>query len=138
MISTSSCMESMAITMAVIMQALLLQKPSKTSLVKDHKLYFEKQLELWKQGKIGDLLREGKIIQRRLIQSKARAQCADLVFVRLLLQGKVFAAIHLIGSQTSKRLEVNDDILTTLQEKYNKHYYIVLLNNLLLIPTVGG
>ena len=46
-----------------ITPSLLLQKPSKTSKVKDHLKALKKRIGLWCKGKIGKLLFQGKTIQ---------------------------------------------------------------------------
>jgi len=47
-----------------------LQKPYKKSKAKDNQECLAKRLALWKEGEIDTLVREGKMIQRRLNNSK--------------------------------------------------------------------
>ena len=50
----------------MVMPALLLQKPSKSSKTKDHLNALHRRLKLWDDGKIAELIREGKTIQSQL------------------------------------------------------------------------
>ena len=117
MFNSSSAMKSAAITMVMIMPPLLLQKPSRNSKAKGHKIYLEKQLTLWKKGKIQELIRECRVIQRKLTQGKKKTENVEKVFVRLMLQGKVSAAPRWIGSQRSGRMEITEDVLDVLRKK---------------------
>ena len=72
-----------------------------------------KRLVLWKAGKIIELMREGRAIQKKLAKSKNQENQAEKMFVRLILQGKISAALRWIGSQQSNRLEVTKKIRDT-------------------------
>ena len=98
----------------------MLQKPSKTSKSKDHTRYLQKRLQLWKDGEIFSLLREGKEIQNRMTKAKTtKPQQITKVFTRLImLQGKVSSALKWINRQSGGILEVNDEVLQNLIEKH--------------------
>ena len=119
MFNSSSATKSAAVTaMVMIMPPLLLQKPSRNSKAKDHKVYLEKRLTLWKEGKIQELIRECRVIQRKLTQGKKKTENVEKVFVRLMLQGKVSAALRWIGSQRSGRMEITEEVLDVLRKKH--------------------
>ena len=59
-------LESIALTAAMTMPSLLLQKPHRSSKVKEHIHCLECRLKLWTEGDLDGLLREGCTIQRRL------------------------------------------------------------------------
>ena len=59
-------MQPIALKAAIILLALGLQKPTQKSKTKDHKECLAKRLVLWKEGETSKLLREGRIIQKRL------------------------------------------------------------------------
>ena len=62
---------------------LVLQKPSSNSKAKENAKYLQARLKLWSEGKIDDLLNEGKEIQRRLkIKSKKRTENREQNFCR--------------------------------------------------------
>ena len=51
-----SALESVALKAAMVMPALLFQKPHPLSKAKDHVLHLERRLQLWASGKLKDLL----------------------------------------------------------------------------------
>ena len=73
MFNSSSAMKSAAITMVIIMLPLL-QKPPKSCKGKDHKVYLEKRLTLWKEDEIQELIRKFCVIERKLTQGKKKQQ----------------------------------------------------------------
>ena len=58
-----------ALKAAFVLLALVLQKPSQKSKARDHQECLAKRLALWKDGKIAELLREGRSVQKRLVRS---------------------------------------------------------------------
>ena len=52
-------MQHIALTAAIVLLALVLQKPSQGSKVKDHQECLTRSLALWKEGEIDTLLRKG-------------------------------------------------------------------------------
>ena len=103
--SAGTSLQPIALKMAMITFPLLLQKPSRKSKAKDHTNYLTKRLEWWKAGKISAIIHEGREIQKRLIAAKRNsAENTDKIFTRLMLHGKVSAALRWIGnSKTSVR-----------------------------------
>jgi len=61
----ASALESIALKAAMVMPALLLQKPHPKSKVKDHINHLECLLQLWKEKK---LMEEGRTIQHQFLQ----------------------------------------------------------------------
>jgi hypothetical protein len=118
--TSSSALEEVALTMVMIMPALLLQKPSKKSKTKEHKVYLEKRLKWWVNGDLDLLVREGEAIQDRLAKSKASKDHSEKVFVRLMLQGKVSAALRWIGSQATSVLSADDATIRELVDLHPK------------------
>ena len=62
----SSALEGIAMKAAMILPALLLQKPHSRSRTKEHVKHLECRLSLWKGGNLDSLLEEGQTIQSRL------------------------------------------------------------------------
>lgn len=62
----SSALEGVALKAAMILPALLLQKPHARSRTKEHTKHLERRLNLWKDGDLVSLLDEGQAIQSRL------------------------------------------------------------------------
>ncbi len=54
-----------------ILQALVLQKPSRTSKIKDHIKHLKRRMDLWKEG---DILNEGRCIQRHLYSGQVKVR----------------------------------------------------------------
>ena len=93
-----STLETIALKCAMIMPALLLQKPHKTSKAKDHILCLERRMRLWEDGDLDALLHEGHSIQDHFAvgpQSTSETQLAQ-TFARLTFQGKVKSAMRLL------------------------------------------
>ena len=65
-----SKMQSIALKEAIVLLAVGLQKPSQKSKAKDHQEFLAKRLVLWNEGEIDKLLREGRMIQKRLSNSR--------------------------------------------------------------------
>ncbi len=94
---------------AMILPALLLQKPHSRSRTKDHAKHLERRLGLWKEGSLDNLLEEGRTIQLRLTkENQYKNNSTDQLsrkFSKVMMEGKVRAALRLIAeNQTSKPL----------------------------------
>ena len=114
--SSGTSLQPIALKMAMITFPLLLQKPSKKSKAKDHTKYLSKRLELWKEGNLSAIVHEGKEIQKRLVSSKNNsADNTDKIFVRLMLQGKVSAALRWIGSSKTSVRTTDDETVSILK-----------------------
>ena len=84
---------------AMTMPTLLLQKPSSKSKAKEHTLHLECRLKLRLEGKLDDLVHEGRTIQRQLTRNLLRQQKSDDGTARiskLMMEGKVRAALRLV------------------------------------------
>ena len=67
-----------------------LQKPSQKSKAKDHQECLAKRLVLGKEGEIDKLLREGRMIQKRLSNSqRVDPPNAATVFANLVMSGQI-------------------------------------------------
>jgi hypothetical protein len=62
----NSALECVALKAAMVLPALLLQKPHARSKAKDHSTHLERRLKLWEKGDIDTLVIEGRTIQRKL------------------------------------------------------------------------
>ena len=100
-----SAFESIALTAAMILSQLLLQKPSTKSKAHEHLKCLAWHLEIWKAGDILSLLEEGRAIQSRLLVAKPRPSASNQehtarAFAKLMFQGRVKAALRLITEQS--------------------------------------
>ena len=75
-----------------------MHKPSRTSKPKDHSIHLECRLSLWLEGKIEDLVVEGRATQSCLPKLSASTSDAQVArsFANLMFAGKTSAAIKLI------------------------------------------
>ena len=92
-----SALESVAMNAAMVMPALLLQKPHSRSKAKEHTLHLERRLRLWIEGDLEGLLKEGRTIQHQFTrQHPNRSRSAQQItrrFAKLMMEGKVRAAL---------------------------------------------
>ena len=92
-----SALERIALTAAMVMPALLLQKPHPKSKEKDHITHLECRLQLWAEGYLQALMEEVCTIQQQLTQqSKSQnrpIQQTALLLAKLMMEGKVTAGI---------------------------------------------
>ena len=111
----SNAMESIALTAAIMLPPLLLQKPHPKDKVKDNISCLEKRLTLWKEGNISELLLEGNSIQQRLpVNSRSvKKDCIAKKFSKLMKMGKVKAAMKFLASSEASILSIHDKLQTT-------------------------
>ena len=106
-----------------VMPHLLLQKTNLKMPGKEKKQILERRMNLWDQGDIIGLLREGKTLQTRLKQpSKPKQDMSDLArrFRNLMVRGNVSAALRLLESEGNSGGLLPNDVTTLhlLQEKH--------------------
>ena len=109
-----------ALKVYFILPSLLLQKLSKKSKSKDHCRKLEERMNAWKEGRIRDLVREGRNIQQKITTSNQQSsEDKDKIFVKLMLQGKVNAALKLLSTDYDNGVhQINDDVINQLQQKH--------------------
>ena len=64
--NNGTAMQHLALKAAILLLAVGLQKPSQKSKAKEHQECLERRLKLWRNDEIDFLLREGRMIQRRV------------------------------------------------------------------------
>ena len=92
------------------MPHLLLQKPHKGSKNKVHLECLKTRLELWKDGKIEELLKEGRAIQSRFPHTphKQFDENVAKLFSNLMFEGKITQALQLLSDKgRGKVLQLN-------------------------------
>ena len=123
--NTDSEFKGIALKVFHVLPALLLQKPSKNSKARDHLRCLEKRLVMWDSGDITALLSEARTIQERFktsVGSKRRTtDDVARIFARLMLQGKVNAALKFLSEENGGGVhKVTDEIMDELQKKHPK------------------
>ena len=112
---------SVSLNALMVMIPLLLQKPSRSSKSSDHAKYLAKRLVLWKDGELTDILREGRKIQERLKNTRPKQDPdkARKVFVKLMFEGKVAAALRWLDTQCTRgSLVPDEEVINSLREKH--------------------
>ena len=86
----------------IILQALVLQKPSRTSKTKEYINHLKRRMALWKSDNLNEILLEGRCIQKHLPKSgKYRDKFAlAKSFQNLMSHGKVNKALQLLSPNT--------------------------------------
>ena len=80
-------------------------------------------MELWENGKLDDLIREGKTLQQRLSQTQQQENNSDLVkkFRNHIIRGNLSAAIRLLDKNSCKGiLPMTEETIKQLHEKHPK------------------
>ena len=97
----AEAVEAIAFKAAMILPALLLQKPSASSKAKDHIQCLDRRLKLWREGDINSLVQKERAIQSRFSRNmqKTEAQTA-LIFAKLMREGKVKAVLRHVSNQS--------------------------------------
>ena len=100
--TNNSPFKDIAFTAIHVMPSLL-QKPGKTSKVKDHLKALERKIDLWINGNIDELLFEGETIQSRLHHINTLYSIGELSkrFALLMEKGNVNGALKLLASNIS-------------------------------------
>ena len=91
-------MQSIALKAAIVLLAVGLQKPSQKSKAKDHQERLAKRLVLRKEGEIDKLLREGRMIQKRLSNSRrVDPPNTAIVLTNLVMSGQINSALRYLS-----------------------------------------
>ena len=109
-----------SLKIAMIMPAILLQKPCKNSKSKQHTEYLAKRLELWFQGNFELLMKEGRAIQEKLKLNSSKFDTPEhttKVFSKLMLQGKVHAALRVLDKASNRGVaSMSEETMEKLHE----------------------
>ena len=89
---------------------------------------------MWKRGEIDALVREGAVIQNRLTKTKQKPLHHAQVFTRLMLQGKVGAALRWISDKNRGTVNITTEVFHQLKSKHPQSME-VQDNSLLFGPT---
>ena len=119
--SPKSELNSIALKAFMSLPTLILQKPSPKSKAKEHSECIVRRLTLWKNGDLELLMKETKLLQKKFISSKRPRKTEDIsrIFAKLIMEGKVNAALKFLDTETSKGiLSLSDEVLKELTEKH--------------------
>ena len=113
--------EEEALMLLMMMPNLLLQRTSKKSKARENKDHLQRRLTMWDDGKLTDLMEEGKYIQSRLPEPTNRQNDEELVkaFRNHMTRGNVNAALRLLDKTNNKGiLPINEETIRQLHEKH--------------------
>ena len=97
-----SPMQHFALKATIVLLTVVQQKPGQRSKAKEHQECLEKRLILWRNGEIGSLLREGRMIKRRLSKSnKSDPPNKARIFAKLVMEGQVNSAVRYLSEDDS-------------------------------------
>ena len=116
-----SALKDISMKAVMIMPALLLQKPSKTSKAKQHAIALQRRLALWKRGDINGLIREGETIQEQLRKSKKSTSIKEISkdFIAKMSKGNVNGAMKLLTNNMENGiLPLDSDTIKLLRQKH--------------------
>ena len=105
----------------MMLPSLILQTPSATSKSKDHSAAVERRLALWRQGDLVSVLKEVTFIQSKFVNSKKARSVEHIskVFARLVMQGKLSAAMKSLDRESSAGLlDLSPEVLEERREKH--------------------
>ena len=105
----------------MVMPSLKLQRTSNKCKMSEIKFHVERRLNLWKNKNVEGLLNQRKTIQKRLPQQQKPQTKEEKakIFAKLVLEGKVNAAIRLLDDDTSSGvLPLSTDAIKTLRQKH--------------------
>ena len=103
----STAMECVALKAAMTAPTLLLQKPSRKSKSKEHSQCLNRRLKLWAEGRINDLVLEGRTIQKYLPKNRSSDSEESRLaqrFAQLMTTGKIQAALRLLSEDSANSL----------------------------------
>ena len=125
----ASALEEIAIMAAMVLPALVLQKPSANSKANAHQELLIRRMQQWKNGDISGLLEEGRVIQQHLHYAQSGKPGPDLKmdedyvagsFGKQVHAGNMRAALRLLSQSTtgqhSRVMNANDPIDDTHSE----------------------
>ena len=116
-----SPLESIAQKAEMVMTPLLLQRPHGKSKPKEDLACLKRRFELWQNGDIAALLKEGTFIQARLETSKPRDSDETIVrkFTQLMLSGNGKSAMtYLVNQSKGGVLKLDDATKQLMAEKH--------------------
>ena len=132
-----SALECIALTAAMILPPLLLQKPCPKSKPREHSKCLERRLKIWKAGDILSLLVEGRTIQSRLPKlhpSNTNQEHTARAFAKLMFHGRTRAALRLLTEQSvGQVLHLDKTVSQVVQTMLHSPYVMFCCQNIHLV-----
>ena len=122
-------MQPIALKAAIVPLVVGLQKPSQKSNAKDHQECLSRRLVLWKEREVDKLLREERMIQKRLSNSrKVDPLNAGRVSANLVMSGQINSALRYLSENDREGggvLPQSDDVIAQLRGNIQVHRKLV-------------
>ncbi len=114
-----SNMELIALSLNMIFLPLMLQRSGRNVKAQAVKTVINSRLEKWNSGNIKELVDEGQYLQDHLQNPQMQAKTnPSKVFARLMLQGKVKAALRVVSGSQGGVAQPSPEVLHKLKEKH--------------------
>ena len=99
---------------------LMLHKPFTRSKEKDHSECLARRFEQWMRGDLTSIMQDVRYIQEKFTRSKKARSIEDTskIFAKLIMEGKVPAALKFLDSASSGVLTCSDEVLKELKSKH--------------------
>ncbi len=111
-------LELIALTLNMIYLPLMLQKSGKNVKAKAIKTIVQERIEKWNSGHLKELLEEAEYLQTHLQNQAHRPQNSAKIFAKLMLQGKVNAALRIVSNSQGGVAKPSPEVLKKLKEKH--------------------
>ena len=114
---------AIALKVYIILTALMLRKPPKTSKSQEHCKKLEDRLAAWKDGRVDELIQECRIIQRFSSNERRNKEDKAKNFAKLVFQRKINAAVKLLTGIDAGVHKVDDTILTNCNKSTHSQHH---------------
>ena len=111
-------LELIALTLNMIFLPLMLQKSGKNVKSRAIKDIVQQRIDSWNSGKLQDLVKESQYLQSHLQNQSHQPQHSAKIFARLMMQGKVHAALRVVSGSQGGVAKPSDEVLRKLKEKH--------------------
>ncbi len=111
-------LELTALTLCMIFLPLMLQKSGPKVKAKAVKEIVAQRLEKWNKGEILELFKEAEYLQAHSQNGAFQNQNSAQIFARLMLQGKVKAALRIVAGTQGGVAKASEEVLRKLKEKH--------------------
>ena len=113
-VAIGSSLECIALKATTVLTVLALQKPYTKSTAKVHVKCLDRRMQSWSEGRILDLLAEGRTIQKRIFKgsfvlAKRKAPSHARSFAKRMFQGKCQSAFQLLEEETGAMGVLGED-----------------------------
>ena len=116
--NSGSSFQGIAMKVVMVLPNLLLQKPHSSSKSKEHSKILDERLNECNEGKLNKLLRDCKVIKKKLKTGKKRTEAEiTRIFSKLVLEGKIGAALKFLDENMENSvLQSSEAVINKLKD----------------------